>query len=438
MHLHFKEYLSKKKAPIIMKTTKRSNTSLFAVTALTGVLFLMPSCETSNPVPQDKEPNKIELNKKSAEILQADRQFAFELFKEVYGGTEEDNLMISSLSASYALGMTYNGAAGNTREAFRQVLHFDDLTDQEVNESYQDLMSQLVTLDDQVQFSIANSIWYKLGYTILQDFISTNQEYFDAAVEELDFSDPGAKDIINGWIEEKTNDKIKDMLDYIPGNAVMYLVNAIYFNATWKYQFDPEETFQDNFILEGGGLHPSDFMQVEGAFNYTSQGDFTAVELPYGDSAFSMVVLLPEPGITLDALVGNLDAESWESWFSSSYPTNVLIELPKFKYGFKSLLNDPLIDLGLGVAFNEGAADFSRITPGGNLFISRVIHQTFIDVNEEGTEAAAATIVEMLESSIPSGPISFRADRPFLYVIKENSTGALLFMGKVGKPEYGE
>ena len=393
------------------------------------------SCEKADPI--QKETPQISLNKKSAEIIKADNDFGFELFKEVCDLAGGKNLMISPLSTSYALGMTLNGANGTTRDAFRDVLHFGELTDQEVNESYFDLMGQLVTLDDQVQFSIANSIWYRLGYEVLEAFISTNQDYFDAAVEELDFSDPGAKDIINGWIEEKTNDKIKDMLDYIPSDAVMYLVNAIYFNATWKYRFDPEETFEDDFYLEGGGTHRCDFMQVEGGFNYTSQADFTAVELPYGDSAFSMLVLLPKPEVTIDDLLEALNAESWDSWMNQSYPANVLIQLPKFKYGFKSLLNDPLTDLGLGIAFTD-VADFSRITPGGGLYISRVIHQTFIDVNEEGTEAAAATIVEILETSVPSGPVEIRADKPFLYMIRENSTGALLFMGKVGKPEYGE
>jgi serpin B len=395
----------------------------------------LPSCEKAEPV--HKEPKKVVLTKKSAEIIQADQQFAFELFKEVYELSEEDNLMISPLSTSYALGMTYNGAAGDTKEAFRQVFHFGEWTDQEVNESYEDLMSQLVTLDNHVQFSIANSIWYRLGYAVLESFIATNQEYFDAAVEELDFSDPGAVDIINHWIEEKTNDKIKDMLDDIPADAVMYLVNAIYFNATWMYRFDPEETHEENFILEGGAVHRCDFMQVEGAFNYTSREDFTAVELPYGDSAFSMVVLLPEPGVSTSALVEEMNSERWDSWFEYSYPTNILIELPKFKYGFKSLLNDPLINLGLGIAFSE-SADFSNIKPASGLFISRVIHQTFIDVKEEGTEAAAATVVEMKDGASGGGPLQFTADRPFLYVIQENSTGAILFMGKVGKPEYGE
>jgi len=416
-----------------MKTIKSYKTPAFLSSMLILILIVLPSCEKMDPV--DKEPKKVELNKKSAEILQADRQFAFELFKEIHELSDADNLMISPLSTSYALGMTLNGANGTTKEAFRQVLHFEELTDQEVNESYKDLMSQLVTLDKEVQFSIANSIWYKLGYQVLEAFITTNQEYFDAAVEELDFSDPEAVDIINGWIEDKTNGKIKDMLDYIPGNAVMYLINAIYFNATWKYQFDPEETFEDDFNLEGGGTHRSDFMQVEGTFNYTSQEAFTAVELPYGDSAFSMMVLLPKPDVTIASLVEALNADSWDSWFNAAYPANVLIQLPKFKYGFKSLLNDPLVNLGLGIAFS-GSADFTNITPGGGIYISRVIHQTFIDVNEEGTEAAAATIVEMIELAAPE-ITHFRADKPFLYMIRENSTGALLFMGKVGKPEHG-
>jgi len=419
--------------------SRKPATCLFSL--LTLSLFTLPSCGDMDPLePADNEPKKIELHKKSAEILQADRQFAFELFREVHALSEEDNLMISPLSISYALGMTLNGAAGDTKDAFRQVLHFEGLTDQEVNESYQDLMSQLVTLDDQVEFSIANSLWYKLGFEVLASFIATNQEYFDAAVEELDFSDPGAVDMINGWIEEKTNDKIRDMLDFIPEDAVMYLINAIYFNATWKYQFDAEETFEDDFLLEEGGTHRCDFMQVEGGFNYTQQESFTAVELPYGDSAFSMVVLLPEHGVTTADLVEILDAENWETWFGDSYMANVHIQLPKFKYGFKALLNLPLTHLGLGIAFSEHA-DFAHITPSVDLYISRVIHQTFIDVQEEGTEAAAATIVEMFNtstSSIPAEPFLFVADRPFLYVIKENSTGALLFMGKAGKPEYGE
>ena len=392
----------------------------------------LPACETFDQVPD--EPKKIELRKKSAEIIEADQQFAFELFKQVYTLSDEVNMMISPLSVSYALGMTHNGAAGTTLDAFNEVLHFGDLTNLEVNESYKDLMDQLIHLDELVEFSIANSIWYKLGYPVLDEFITTNQDYFDAVVEELDFSDPGAVDVINGWIEDKTNDKIRDMLDFIPSDAVMYLVNAIYFNAKWKYQFDPEDTYEGDFHLEDGSAFDADFMKINGNFNYTANEDFTAVELPYGDSTFSMVVMLPTGNGNLDDLVDKMDIDTWNTWFEFSTAQNVEIELPKFTYDFKDLLNDPLINLGLGIAFG-GGADFSRITPGGGLYISRVIHQTFIDVQEEGTEAAAATIVEMKEISAPVLTM-FKANSPFLYVIRENSTSAIMFMGKVGRPEY--
>jgi serine protease inhibitor len=397
-----------------------------------ALLVTIPACEKNDPVPD--EPNTLELTKKSAEIIEADRQFAFELFQEVMTLSDQENIMVSPLSVSYALGMTLNGAAGTTLDAFREVLHFGELTDQEVNESYKELMGQLIHLDDKVEFAIANSIWYKEGYPVLDEFIRINQDYFDAAVEELDFSDPASVDIINGWIEQKTNDKIQDMLDYIPSSAVMYLVNAIYFNAKWKYQFDPEDTYTGVFSMEEGASIDADFMKIKGAFNYTVTDLFTAVELPYGDSAFSMVVILPSGSHSVSSLTEEMDLARWDAWFGTPSVQNIQVELPKFTYGWKDLLNDPLINLGLGIAFG-GGADFSRITPGAALYISRVIHQTFIDVQEEGTEAAAATIVELLETSMPAEPV-FRADKPFLYAIKENSTSAILFMGKVGKPVY--
>ncbi len=388
------------------------------------------SCEDTVPVEQ--EIPEISLNLKSEEIIRAEKIFGFELFREVFAVTEEKNIMISPMSVSYALGMTYNGTAGMTLQAFIDVLHFGDLTEQEVNQSYKDLMDQLINLDDKVEISIANSIWYCLGFEVLSEFIETNHQYFDAEVKEADFSDPGTVDVINHWIEDKTNDKIKDMLDCIPANVVMYLINAIYFNATWKYQFEKDKTYEGDFTLAGGTNHRTDYISRKGMFCYTENIDFTAVEIPYGDSTFSMVVMLPAEGKDIAYLVEKLGAENWNSWFDDSWYTRVKVDLPRFKYEFKDSLNDPLIALGLGVAFS-GAADFTRINPTGNLFISRVIHQTFIDVQEEGTEAAAATIVELAKGG--GGPY-FKADRPFLYVIKENSTGAIVFIGKVGKPEY--
>ncbi len=408
------------------------------ITYVISFLILMsalPSCEESEPI--QKEIPKIILRKKAAEVIEADKAFGFELFREVYSLSEEDNIMISPLSVAYALGMTYNGAAGTTLDAFYNVLHFGDLTTEEVNESYKDLMDQLLDLDDRVEFSIANSIWYRLGFQVLSDFIDTNKDYFDAEVKEIDFGDPQTVETINQWIEDKTNGKIKDMLDFIPTEAVMYLINAIYFNAQWKYEFEKSDTYQGDFHLTDGTIHQADYMRISGDFAYTSNEDFTAVELPYGDSTFSMVVMLPSHGKEVSDLVDKLDMANWSSWFDNSTYTGVQIDLPKFKYEFKKLLNDPLKNLGLGVAFSEYEADFTRIHPDGNLFISRVIHQTFIDVQEEGTEAAAATIVEIsFTSAGGGGPIHFKADKPFLYLIKENSTGAIVFIGTMGKPEY--
>ena len=398
-----------------------------------STLTLFVSCETE---PIIKETPKIILTKKSAEIIEADHAFGFELFREIYRVSEEENIMISPMSISYALGMTYNGAAGTTLDAFNDVLHFGGLTNQEVNESYKDLMDQLLNLSDEVEFALANSIWFKEGYPVLEEFIKTNEDYFNAAIREADFSDPKTVDLINGWIEEQTNDKIKDMLDQIPSDVVMYLINAIYFNANWKYEFPKEDTYEGVFKLENGSQTAVDYMVVEGDFHYTSNDDFAAVELPYSDSSFSMLVMLPQQGNSVSSLIESLDVSTWDSWFEHSQRLGVRVVLPKFKYEFKDLLNDPLKTLGLGVAFSDNA-DFSRIVPDRSLCISRVIHQTFIDVQEEGTEAAAATIVEMKELSSPGGTsITFHADHPFLYLIKENSTGAIVFMGKVGRPIY--
>ncbi len=407
--------------------------SLQYALSILALIIVVSSCEKADP--PVKEPNKINLTKKSAEIIEADKAFGFELFREVCRMSSTENIMISPMSVSYALGMTYNGAADSTLEAFRKVLHFEGLTEEEVNESYKDLMDQLLTLDSKVQFSLANSIWYRMGFEVLDAFIQTNRQYFNAEVLETDFQDPGTLEAINQWIEDHTNGKIREMLDYIPGDAVMYLINAIYFDAKWKYEFDKSQTYSGDFRLEGGTTS-ADFMMVSGDFNYTVNEDFTAVELPYGDSAFSMVVMLPSETTGITGVVEKMTPEQWDAWFEGSWYSEVQVELPKFKYGFKDLLNDPLINLGLGVAF-YGDADFTRISPAGNLYISRVIHQSFIDVQEEGTEAAAATIVEIRnESAAVEGPVLFRVDRPFLYAIKENSTGAIVFIGKVGNPEY--
>ena len=380
---------------------------------------------------------EMELTSASIELIESDNLFGLYLFRTVLEHDDSKNVMISPLSVALALGMTYNGAETTTEEAMKETLRLSGLTDEQINSSYKSIIDQLVKLDPKVILNIANSIWYKMGYQVEADFIEVNQDYYYAEVNEMDFGRSDAVDIINGWIETKTNGLITEMLDQIPGNVVMYLINAIYFKGIWQYEFKKSDTHEADFYPSPGETVKVSMMQMEQDLEYHRNETFSAVSLPYGDGEFSMMVMLPHQDKTTDDVIALMDAEHWAEWTGDFRTAGVNLQIPKFKFGFKKLLNQDLTDMGMGIAFG-GDADFSGINPARALYISRVIHQTFIDVNEEGTEAAAATIVEMRELSSNGGgsPISFIVDRPFIFVIKENSSGALLFMGKVTEPEY--
>jgi len=391
------------------------------------------ACEM-NRDPKPGELDEMELTSQSLELIESDNLFGLELFQSVLANDDSKNVMISPLSVALALAMTYNGAETSTEEAMKETLKLSGLTEDEINTAYKSIIDQLVGLDPKVILNIANSIWYKLNYQVEADFIKVNQDYYYAEVNELDFGRPEAVDIINGWIDTKTNGLIPEVLDKIPASVVMYLINAIYFKGTWKYEFKKSDTHEADFYPAAGETIKVSMMEMEQDLEYYRNEHFSAVSLPYGDGEFSMMVLLPDHDKTTDDIVDLMDAEHWPEWLEGFTTKGVRVNLPKFKYGFKKLLNQDLTDMGMGIAFSD-AADFTGINPAGGLFISRVIHQTFIEVNEEGTEAAAVTVVEMTYSSSGGGtPISFIVDRPFIFVIRENSSGALLFMGKVSDP----
>ncbi len=399
---------------------------------LAGIIVIL-SCER---LPDDnQEPKKMNLTRKSLELIESDNEFGLGFFREVMINDTSDNIMVSPLSVALALGMTYNGAADSTKEAMKETLKLSGLTDEEINVAYESIVDQLLKLDPKVILSIANSIWYTQDFTVLPEFIDLNQQYYDAEVNELDFAFPGAKDIINAWVDEKTNGLIPEIIDYIPPLAVMYLINAIYFKGMWKYEFDPEATSQQPFYLKNGNTEMVDIMEMECDLMFMSNNLFSAVQLPYGDGAFNMTILLPHSQYTPDDIAEELTNENWNVWMNSFSEISVTVKLPKFKFEFSRLLNDDLIDMGMGIAFDQDNADFSGINPDEQLYISRVLHKTFIDVNEEGTEAAAVTAVEISLTS--AGPF-FVVDRPFIFTIQENSTGTILFMGKVNRPEYQE
>jgi serpin B len=403
------------------------------------ILLLGYSCEKTKV--EESGPKEINLTQKGKILVDSDNLFGINLFKEVLKAEEpEENVMISPLSVSLALAMTYNGADGDTKEAMEKTLELSGLTVDEINENYKMLIDALASVDPKVLMSIANSIWYKHTFEVEQDFINVNQNYFYAEVSPLDFYDPDAVTTINNWVADKTNDKITEILDKIPRDAVMYLINAIYFKGIWKYEFDESDTEEKPFYLSDGTTKDVPMMVQEASFNYLSNDIIQAVEMQYGAGNYSMIILLPQSNKTLDDIIDRLSNENWNRWLSEFYEAEkVQIHLPRFKFEFEDSLNNELINMGMGIAFDQFNADFSKINPNGGLFISRVIHKTFIEVNEEGTEAAAVTLVEICrEISGIETDIHFYVNQPFIFAIKEKYTNAIIFMGKVMEPEYEE
>ncbi|MBA7691412.1 hypothetical protein ES703_99955 [subsurface metagenome] len=326
----------------------------------------------------------------------------------------------------------------------RATLELADLTEDESNTAYQSLIELLTGADPQVRFDIANSIWYRDIWTFSSDFLQRCRDYFEAVVQGLDFSDPGAADVINAWVKENTQGKIEEIVDKpINPLTAMFLINALYFKGTWTYEFDPEDTEEDEFTRLDGSKVPCRMMSQEADLLYLATDQFQAVDLPYGNGLFSMTILLPRSDVHINDLITGLTPESWESWISELDTHAVQLELPKIKLAYGLKMNDVLKALGIGVAFDGGQANFSRMLVEGaeypgNLFIDKVKHKTFVQMDEEGTEAAAVTMVEMAFTSIGPSSLIMRVDRPFVFVIRERTSGALLFMGKIVEPVWEE
>lgn len=397
-------------------------------------LFLI-SCEK-----QDNElviqEFSFSVDKKTTELIKADNEFGLGLFRSLLmDGECPENVMISPVSVAIALGMTYNGAEGTTKTAFEATLKLKDFTREEINKIHFALVNYLLSADHQITLGIANSIWYEKLFNIQESFISTNKRYYNAEIRSLDFNDPLALKTINDWIASRTNQKVSNTLDRIPPDAVMYLINILYFNGLWKYAFDEKHSFYGDFYGGSNDLVVK-YMKSRNSYNFFQNDLLSMVELPYGNGDFVMDILLPAKGKEIKDILEQFSPSNWEYWLEGLKKTeNMIVQLPKFKYEYKTLLNESLCSMGLGEAF-DSRADFSGINPYEDLFISRVIHQTFIDVNEKGTEAAGVTIVEVVKTTSGASIPSFIANRPFIYAIRETKTGALLFLGQTGIPQY--
>jgi len=412
----------------------KTNIRLFFAPALLALMVIFASCEKSTPDDQPGDPVDIYTEIYQKEVIDSANRFAFDLFRPIIIDSKgSENIMISPFSITSALSMTLNGAAGETFEAMKKALRFEDKTLQEINETYLKLMTEMVPVDERVILEIANSVWVEKKFPVKPSFISDLQEYYKSEAREIDINNPDAVNIVNGWIAEKTHDKITEMLEYLDPKLTMLLINAIYFNGKWRYQFDEDNTSDEPFYITPESPKDVPMMHQKEYFNLIETDDAKIVELPYGQGNYTMVVVLPDEDITTADLASSLTTELWQGWMESlSERTNeVDLSLPRFKYKYKRELNDDLINMGMGIAFTLDA-DFSNISDIPSC-ISSVKHESFIETNEEGTEAAAATVVEMVNTSIPI-TITINVNRPFLYFIREVSTGTILFMGRVNDP----
>jgi serine protease inhibitor len=408
--------------------------SATAMLMLAGISGIYISCERLKDDPLPGDPVPIDLTLKQKEIVDSANKFAFDIFKPIVGETKgSENMMISPFSISSALSMVLNGAAGETFEAVRHTLRYDDKTLEEINQAYLKLLEEMIPVDKRVTVEVANSVWAEKRLTIKQSYVDALEHWYLAEARNIDVSDPNAVDIVNGWIEDKTHDRIQDMLDYLSPDLAMLLINAIYFNGKWRYQFEKDDTHDRLFYVTPESPVEVPMMYQEENFAVTRTGNSTLVELPYGQGNYSMVVMLPDEGISLAEAAATLNPENWSAWMSyrSMGASKVQLSLPRFEYEYKRELKDDLTAMGMGIAFS-GSADFSNITDQG-IFISRVLHQTFIKTDEEGTEAAAATVVEFEFTSMPSTTV-VNVNRPFLYFIRETTTGTIVFMGQVSDP----
>ena len=413
---------------------RASRLGLRAAVAILTSLGIASCSSVTEPAGAPTELRSLprELTSTEQHLVDASNDFSFALWSKVNTAETGSNVFISPLSASFALGMTLDGAANSTFDQIRSALQLDGLSQAEINSGYRSLIALLTSLDPGVTMRIANSIWYRQTLRVNQSFVDDVRAYFDADAQGLNFSDVnGSLATINGWVNQKTNGKIPSILDDITSDNVMFLINALYFDGSWREQFDRAKTTDDVFTIAPGMTQPMRLMHRQGELSYTETPTYQAVDLPYGNTAFTMTVLLPKADVDVETVAAALTSVSWRSLTASFDATEVDLALPKFQMSFKRTMNDDLSALGMADAFIAGHADFTRMSPDGlGLYLSFVTQKTFVDVDERGTKAAAVTAVGVSVTSFPAYRV-MRVDHPFVFVIRERLSGTVLFMGKV-------
>lgn len=408
--------------------------SLIAVILLTGALVRQPKEVKANA--SNITFNKQNSNSMNEKLVQANTNFGFKLFSQIFAKESNKNIFVSPSSVAIALQMTYNGAAGDTQQAMAQTLQLQGMSLAEINQSQLALTQSLTKIDPKVQLDIANSLWLKQGFPFKPEFLQTTEKYYQAKITNLDFNNPNSVNIINNWVSQSTNSKIPTIIDSIEPSAVLFLINAIYFKGSWQKEFSKSDTKEQPFTLLNGTRKQHPLMSQKGKYRYYENSEFQAISLPYGSGRLSMYVFLPKTNVKLADFYSKLTAENWQKWMRQFSFRDGEIILPRFKLEYNLTLNQALKALGMEVAFQD-RANFSNMT-AKEVQIDEVKHKTFVEVNEEGTEAAAVTSVGIRATAavpIEEPPFKMLVDRPFFCAIRDNQTGTILFMGSIVDPK---
>jgi len=404
---------------------------------LFALVFSITSCMDEKPKDDQIVANLRTLQDYEKDLAASSSAFTIDLYHQLSKG-DNPNLFFSPYSIQQALSMTMNGNKGEVLQEYLTLLNFENTSLEDANLANQQLTQFLKEVDPKVRLSIANGIWYKKSLSVKAAFQQTMQNQYLAALSQLDMNDPNSANVINEWIEDQTENLIKDMIDKVNADAVMYLVNAIYFKGDWKYQFDAKKTEKEPFYINASQTALVDMMNLDqpGGFNTFKDDNLTYIEVPYSTGQYSMGIILPD-NFNLAEIEGQLTLSQLSHYRENVTERNVILKMPKFKMQQKiKNMKDDLKAMGLVTPFEFDERNFTELfdTPTDLLKISRVIHDALIEVDEKGTEAAAATVVEIELTSAPSGPTYITIDKPFLFFIQEKHSGAILFMGKLGDP----
>ncbi len=401
---------------------------------LLAFLPVLVGCREQKAAPAAPPPPPVD-----PQLIAANTEFGFDLFAELREKAPTGNVFFSPLSIAMALHMTYNGSGTTTKEAMADALAVEEMGFDELNQANAALKQGVESPGPGIALNLANSLWSREGCPFAEDFLQTNREYYGARIGELDFEDPSSAQTMNDWVREATQDRIDGIVEWpIRGRidvVTLIILNAAYFRGEWQDPFLEEDTHPGEFTLLDGTRKPVHMMSRTGDVACCQGEGFRAAHLPYGSGRFGLDIFLPDPDSTLDQLCARAGLPGWDQPLRQAEKTEIRLELPRFRVEWASSLRDALTKLGMGIAFDPVAADFRPMQPARpGRWIGDVLHKAFLEVNEQGTEAAAATEVQMEEGTSEMGPTDFIVDRPFLCVIRDNETDAILFVGAVTDP----